>query len=66
MWDNMDDKHPIDTLENARRKTRGDWVADAILIEAQLAIRNLTPSYRVGDFARITLTRLANEVHTLR
>ena len=55
--DNMRD-HPAQILERARRNTRNDWMADAILLEAQRAIRNLQSQYYVSDFARIILNRL--------
>ena len=58
--DSMDNytDHPIQILERARSRTRTDWMADAILIEAQFAIARLDSSRKVGDFARIILNRL--------
>ena len=61
LHDSMDNyhDHPIQILERARSRTRHiDWMADAILIEAQFAIARMEPSRKVGDFARIILTRL--------
>lgn len=40
------------TLQNARLKTRNDWVADAILVEAQLAFKYGYTGARVAKFAQ--------------